>query len=133
MAALAMLLLLLGASPAWAAVGAEEPSLLFAALKMVAALALCLGILFGGTHLLRRFRLLERIQGGEGVIKVVATRALGPKRYVSVVEVEGRRLVLGVAEGGVTLLDRLPGRENDSLERRRGVRLAHRLEDEEEL
>jgi len=99
------LLLLLTPSLALAA-GGDEPSLGFAVLKMIAALAICLGLLFGGMHLLRRFKLVDRLQG-DAVIKVVSTRSLGPKRYVSVVDVAGNLLVLGVAEGGVTLLTKL--------------------------
>lgn len=119
----------------WSALAApaEEPSLLLAAVKMLAALAICLGLILGGVHLLRRFKLIDRLQG-EAVIKVVATRALGPKRYVSVVEVEGRRLVLGVAEGGVTLLERLPAQEDYEEPRHyRSLAAVRGLEEDEEL
>jgi flagellar protein FliO/FliZ len=117
--------LLLWPAAALAADG-SEPSLLGALFKMLAALALCLGLLLGGLHLLRRFKLVDAVRG-DGRIKVVATKALGPKRYVSVVEVAGQQLVLGVAEGGITLLTRLDGGEPPP-GRRRPVRLS-RLSD----
>jgi flagellar protein FliO/FliZ len=108
----ALVALLLLPATALAADAVQEPSLLTAVFKMFAALAICLGLLLGGVHLLRRFKLVDAVRG-DAMIKVIATRALGPKRYVSVVEVAGQLLVLGVAEGGISLLTELPGPERD--------------------
>jgi flagellar protein FliO/FliZ len=118
-------------APALAEAGVAEPGLFVAVLKMIAALAVCLGLLLGGAHLLRRFKLVDSGRG-ESMIKLVATRALGPKRYVSVVEVAGQLLVLGVAEGGISLLTRLGARESGGRGPLRPARGAS-LEDEEGL
>ena len=41
-------------------------------------------------------------------IRVVAKQSLGGKAQLVVVEVEGARYVLGVSEGGLSVVDRLP-------------------------
>ncbi|MGZ0069744.1 flagellar biosynthetic protein FliO [Microbacterium arborescens] len=40
-------------------------------------------------------------------ITVVAKRGIGPKAQVAVVEIDGARYVLGITEGGVSMLDRI--------------------------
>lgn len=42
-----------------------------------------------------------------GAITVVAKRGIGPKAQVAVVEIDGSRYVLGITEGGVSMLDRI--------------------------
>ncbi|SDQ50854.1 flagellar biosynthetic protein FliO [Microbacterium sp. cf332] len=40
-------------------------------------------------------------------ITLVAKRGIGPKAQVAVVEIDGARYVLGITEGGVSMLDRI--------------------------
>ncbi len=63
-----------------------------------AALAL-LGLL----HLWRRRRPLAAVDA----IRLVSSRHLGGKRYLTIVEVEGERLLLGVSDEQVSLVTRL--------------------------
>lgn len=42
-------------------------------------------------------------------IRLVSSRALGGKRFLAVVEVDGQRLLLGVSDAQVTLVTRLGG------------------------
>ncbi|MFH0810802.1 MAG: flagellar biosynthetic protein FliO [Pseudomonadota bacterium] len=102
----AALLVLLAPAAASCAMGESEPSLLGAVFKMLAALAICLGLLIGGAHLLRRFKLVDAVRG-DAAIKILSSRSLGPKRCISLVEVGGELLVIGVADGGVSLLTKL--------------------------
>ncbi|MEH3090134.1 MAG: flagellar biosynthetic protein FliO [Microbacterium arborescens] len=48
----------------------------------------------------------RRARGGDD-ITVVAKRGIGPKAQVAVVEIGGSRYVLGITEGGVSMLDRV--------------------------
>jgi flagellar biogenesis protein FliO len=72
----------------------------------VTALALTVGALALALALLRRW--LSRGRGGEGqTIRLVTSRYLGGKRFLTVVEVEGQRLLLGLAGDRVSLVARL--------------------------
>lgn len=48
-------------------------------------------------------------QRAHETIRVVAKRGVGGKAQVAVVEIDGARYVLGVAEGGISVIDRMPG------------------------
>jgi flagellar biogenesis protein FliO len=72
----------------------------------VTALALTVGALALALALLRRW--LSRGRAGEGqTIRLVTSRYLGGKRFLTVVEVEGQRLLLGLAGDRVSLVARL--------------------------
>ena len=52
----------------------------------------------------------RRMPGGRGTaIRVVTSRYLGAKRFLTIVEVDGERLLLGLAGDHVSLVTRLPG------------------------
>lgn len=56
-------------------------------------------------------RRLSRRGGGprkQEPIRVIAKQGVGAKAQIVVVEMEGSRYVLGVTEGGVSVVDRLP-------------------------
>lgn len=62
-------------------------------------------VLAGLAHLWTR-----RARVGRGdAIQLVATRYLGAKRFLAIVEVDGERLLLGLAGEQVSLVTRLPG------------------------
>jgi flagellar protein FliO/FliZ len=120
--AAALILPLLPASALWAADGANAAgvplaggdtfSLAAAVFKALGALVLILGLM------LLMARLFRRIGGGLGpmsqgaMINVLETRMLGPRKQLTVVEVGGEVLVLGVSEQQINLVSRLddPGR-----------------------
>ena len=57
-------------------------------------------------------RLLRRARGGESGaarIRLVTSRYLGAKRFLTLVEVDGERLLLGLAGDQVSLVARLGG------------------------
>jgi flagellar biogenesis protein FliO len=73
------------------------------------ALALAAGALALGLGLARRW--LRRGRAGEGqTIRLVTSRYLGGKRFLTLVEVEGQRLLLGLAGDRVSLVARLDAR-----------------------
>jgi flagellar protein FliO/FliZ len=75
----------------------------------VLGLALVLGLIFAVAWVLKRVGGLPPV--GRGLVRVVGGAALGARERVVVVEVEGVRLVLGVAPGRVQTLHILPARE----------------------
>jgi flagellar protein FliO/FliZ len=69
-------------------------------------LLLILGLILGGAWLFRRYGNLP--MGGKGVVKVLGGASVGARERVVLIEVDGVRLLLGVAPGQVRTLQRLP-------------------------
>ena len=87
------------------------PDLIPSALKMIAALAAVLGGLFVMVHFARRY--LQRA-GGKAqprLVRVVASQAIGIKKSISLVEVPGCVLVLGVSGDRIQMLARIDDSE----------------------
>ena len=79
--------------------------------QVTVALLIVLALLFAAAWGMRRFKLFSR--PGQGVLEVVQGINLGPKERAVVVNVQGRRLLLGVAPGCVNLLLELPADTTD--------------------
>ena len=81
------------------------PDLTMAGIKMVLVLLILLGALVGALYAVRR------VSGGRHFggrpIQVLATTYLGPGRAVSLVEIPGKVLVLGVTKNDIRVLDRI--------------------------
>ncbi|MEE4639286.1 MAG: flagellar biosynthetic protein FliO [Wenzhouxiangella sp.] len=72
------------------------------ALGMLAVVVL----IFGLAWAVRRFSLFDGLQrNGDNPIRNLAQLSVGPKERVVLIEVEGRRLLIGVAPGRITRLD----------------------------
>lgn len=95
--------LVMAAEPATAQVSAAP---LAGALQMLFGLGIVLAAIAGTAWLLRR--MAPGQVGGAGDLRVVAAVAVGPKERVVLVDVSETRLVLGVAQGQVTLLHEMP-------------------------
>jgi len=87
-------------------VGGPSPTadMTSAVLKMLASLALIIGIIIVSFYLLKRLKgFRARVNEGPA-ITIVGSLPIAPKRSVTVVEVGGRWLVLGVGTESVRLL-----------------------------
>lgn len=85
----------------------ESGSMAAATAQMVLGLAAVLGVIFGLAWLARRFNL--NVAGASGSLRVVSAMTVGPKEKILVVEVEDKRLLLGVTSQQITLLQVLEG------------------------
>ncbi len=74
---------------------------------------LILFLLAGGFYLFYRFvsRKVGFRSSGEGIMETLSAVSLGPGRYVYIVDVVGRVLVLGVTDSNVTLLREIEDRD----------------------
>ncbi len=100
------LLMLVLAEPVWAAEEVAGPSLLGSSLKMVAALAVVVGILlllYAATK--KGFPVLP--QRKDGLIKVLETRPLGGRKFLCVVRVRDEELLLGLSHDRIECLTKL--------------------------
>jgi flagellar biogenesis protein FliO len=95
------------------------PELIPSALKMLGSLAAVLGGLFVIVYLARRF--FQRPGGapGERLVRVIASHTIGVKKAVTLVEIPGAVLVLGVAGDRIQLLSRIDDAETLERIRRR--------------
>ena len=75
-------------------------------LETAAGLAVVLGLVLGLAWVVKRY--LAVPGASKGRIQVVGGVSLGPRERAVIVEVEGERLLLGVAQGNVRMLHHLP-------------------------
>ncbi len=87
----------------------SDSSQWFAILRMLGSLILVLGLIYGLSHLAKRFLRPERWarKGDFSNIRVLQAFAIEPKKKLLVVEVEQRKLLLGVAENSISFLTKI--------------------------
>ncbi|RMG36074.1 MAG: flagellar biosynthetic protein FliO [Gammaproteobacteria bacterium] len=74
-------------------------------LQTAAGLAAVLAVLLGLAWVFKRYLAVPGV--GKGRVQVIGGVSLGPRERAVIVEVEGERLLLGVAQGNVRMLHRL--------------------------
>jgi flagellar protein FliO/FliZ len=77
----------------------------FLVLRVAVALGVVLAVIWVA-H--RRVTRVRRCSGKTGLVRVVARQSLAPKASMVVVDADGRRLMLGVTEHGVSVLSDRP-------------------------
>ncbi len=77
-------------------------------LYVFAVLLVLFGVMFGLLYLVKKYMFSFTSKGGQSVdIKVLSTKALMPKKFVSLVKIQGKVYVLGISEHSVNLIDKL--------------------------
>jgi flagellar biosynthetic protein FliO len=80
-------------------------------LKMVLALGLFLFFFFFLTRLLKRMNRMKGSAGGGGSIQVLTSQCIAPQKYVSLVEIGGEILVLGISAQQITFLTKIANQD----------------------
>jgi len=75
-------------------------------LKIAVLLPLVCGLIIGCLYLWRRLETRLQATQGERMLTVKETMMLSPGLKLAVLEFEGRKLLVSVGRGGVTLIDR---------------------------
>jgi flagellar protein FliO/FliZ len=91
--------------------GVEGGSMAGAVFQMLASLAVVIGVIYILYYVSNRW--FKGMPGGRasGLIRVVETRYMGPKRSLMIVEVAGEYLLLGNGSDGMRLIKKLEGDE----------------------
>ncbi len=89
----------------------QAPDMMAGSLQMLAALLVVLAAVILAAWLARRFLRPRGTSGQGGLMQIVASQYLGPKKSVLLLEVPGAVLVLGVAGDGIRLLDKIVDRQ----------------------
>lgn len=102
------LLMSVFASCAFAAEEQGTGTMFASSLKALGALVLVLAIILVVAWLAKRYlHVLPQGMTKGDAIKVVAYKAIGPKKAVHLIEVEDQKILIGSTEGGITLLKEL--------------------------
>jgi flagellar biosynthetic protein FliO len=80
-------------------------------LKMVLALGLFLVLFFFLIRLLKRMDRMKGRAGGAGSIQVLTSQCIAPQKYVSLVEIGGEILVLGISAQQITFLTKIANQD----------------------
>ena len=80
--------------------------------RTLLVLALVIGAVYGVLHLVKKVQ-PKFIQGDDRQIKVESTKVLAPGRMVHVIEVEGRRFLVGSGDHSVQLIAELGKKEQE--------------------
>ncbi len=85
--------------------------MIWAALKMVLALGLILTFLILLLRMFKRWEGSRRDSGSDAGIRVLTSKLIGPQKYVSLVEIGGEVLALGVSAQQITFLTKIESQE----------------------
>jgi len=89
-----------------------QPDLISFALKMSSALLIVISGLLLVYYFSRRIFKQHTSGSGKRPINVLATHYIGVKKYISLVEIPGSILVLGITPNNMSLLTKIEGNEN---------------------
>lgn len=99
----------------------DSISFMWSFLKMLCSLALVLALMLGAMVVIRKyFYPSASAPGGDSLIRIVASRHLGPKSSFLLVEVLDKVLLIGIANQQMSLLTEITSPE--ALEQLRGRR-----------
>ena len=85
--------------------------MLWAALKMFLALGAVLTLLIFLVRILKRWEGSHRTAGSDTGIRVLTSKLIAPQKYVSLVEIGGEVLALGVSAQQITFLTKIENHE----------------------
>lgn len=87
------------------------PDLITTSLKMLMSLVIVLGIILAGFYFSRRFIKRKAGDSKEKMIRVLANSYIGVKKSISLVEVPGVILVLGITSDNICLLSKIEDKD----------------------
>lgn len=82
-----------------------------AAIKMIGAMAIGLAVLYFAVRFAKQVGLGRNPGSSEVGIRVLTSRAIAPQKYISLVEIGGEVLALGISPQQVTFLTRIENKE----------------------
>ncbi len=85
--------------------------MIWAAVKMALALGLAIAALILLSRISRKWQGRQMFAGSDGGIRVLTSKLIAPQKYVSLVEIAGEILALGVSSQQVTFLTKIENRE----------------------
>ena len=87
------------------------PDLLSTSIKMLSALGIVLGGMLMVFYFLKRYLKRDLPGSKEKLIKVLASSYIGVKKHISLIEVPGSVLVVGITNDNISLLSKIEDEE----------------------
>lgn len=84
-----------------------EADLINTGIKTIAMLFIVLGFLVLTLILMKKYLLPKQKVKGDIIIKVLSSLHISPKERIEVIEVSGKRIVLGITPGRINFLTKL--------------------------
>ncbi|MBW1850010.1 MAG: flagellar biosynthetic protein FliO [Deltaproteobacteria bacterium] len=88
-----------------------HPDLFSTALKMLSSLVIVLGGMFVVFYFMKRVLKRDTVASKEKLIRVLSNTYLGVKKNISLVEVPGALLVLGITNDNISLLSKIEDKD----------------------
>jgi flagellar biogenesis protein FliO len=85
--------------------------MIWATVKMILALGGILVLLFYLVRVFKRWEVGGGISGPEGGIRVLSSKLIAPQKHISLVEIAGEILALGVTSQQITFLTKIENQE----------------------
>jgi flagellar protein FliO/FliZ len=85
--------------------------MIWAASKMILGLGVCLVLLYLFMRVMRKTSIARGDLPTDSGIRLLATKPIAPQKYVSLVEIGGEVLALGISEAQITLLTKIENRD----------------------
>jgi len=85
--------------------------MIWAALKMTLALGIIIAFLIFLVRMFKRWEGSRRGAGSETGIRVLTSKLIAPQKYVSLVEIGGEVLALGISAQQITFLTKIENKE----------------------
>ncbi len=84
--------------------------------KVFLILFVMLGVMYGMLYLLKKYFFSFSGQNSSSLrIKVLSTQTIMPKKFISIVKIDDKLYVLGIAENSINLIDKLEGSPDENL------------------
>ena len=83
---------------------ATTGSLLFLSLKVIGGLALVIGLMVLLVIWLKKLGFSQKTLKQGSLIRILDTRMIGPKKYVSVLQIADQNIVVGITDQQITML-----------------------------
>jgi len=80
-------------------------------IKMILALGLVCSVLFFLTRFLKRNGVTKGLLPLDSGIRLLTTQSIAPQKYISLVEIGGEVLALGISEAQITFLSKIENKE----------------------
>ena len=80
--------------------------------KVLIVLIILLGSLYGIAFLLKKYLLVGKASVTKGKVQILSTQMLMPKKYLSIIKVNGNVYLLGSTDQNITVIDKFENTED---------------------